>query len=459
MSAHAGSSLHSLLAAHRLPDVVAGDAVVPTSVLHSGAEAWARAFERMDIASGDRVVCALPNGPAFVEVLHAATGTGVTLALASPGEPVEPLLAHLDARVAIVADTAAMTGPHLLTPARDGGAPAALPLARPAIHHTGSVALLMRTSGTSGIPQWIGLSAANIRAVLDSHRAFLDMDRSTSLCVLPWHHAFGLVLGLMPALLGGRRIVTVTRRARDVLPLLALAREHAVTHVGMVPLLAMRISEHAAGRAMLDGLRSGIVGGAPISEGVAAALHGTQLRVGYGQTEAGPGIMLGHAGEFRPWLLGRPVGCEVRIDTDGVLAFRGPNACHGVWYRDGLQVLDPGRWHRTDDLVTTDGEAYYFRGRAASNFKLSNGTRVEAVRMEDTMRQQLPELVQLVLTTTDGTTVDVHYSTHDGAPVGRQRFRACLGRLASWLGETRLVAADAWVLTEKGEIDRRNLPP
>ena len=73
-----------------------------------------------------------------------------------------------------------------------------------------------------------------------------------------------------------------------------------------------------------------------------AAYFSEDLRSGlravpHGQTEAAPGITFGEPGDWRPRWLGRALGCEVRRDDDGVLAFRGPNACVGEW-RDGALV-------------------------------------------------------------------------------------------------------------------------
>jgi long-subunit acyl-CoA synthetase (AMP-forming) len=201
-----------------------------------------------------------------------------------------------------------------------------------------------------------------------------------------------------------------------------------------------------------------LVGGAPINAALASLLSGTRLRVGYGQTEAGPGIMLGEPGQFRPGILGRPVGCEVRIEPDGVLAFHGPNACTGYWEGGRLHSLEVDRWQRTDDLVALDAGTYVFVGRASQTFKISNGRVVDAPRLEAAIRAAIPRIVDVVLTGHDSGAILALYSTADALPVDAQQMRTAIGSLGGWLAHADCVGTDAWVRTPKGEIDRRNLP-
>ena len=423
--------------------------------LHHGANDWSRALRRSGITRGDRVICALPNGAAFAQLLVAALADGVTLAPVPPTEDVVPLLDTLDARIAIAFDT---EHPHVASPARTGGPPGSPMVPRKSTARTDSIAFLMRSSGTSGQSRWIALSETGVLAVLESHLPQLAIDGSRVLCLLPWSHTFGLVLGLLPALLRARRIVTTTEGARDAAAIVAVSRAFDVTHLSMVPLLASRLATLPAGVTLLQSLAGGLVGGAPIDARLSELLRTTQLRVGYGQTEASPGIMLGNPGEFRDAFLGRPVGCDVRIESDGVLAFRGPNVCGGYWENRALQSLDADRWQRTDDLVSIEGGAYIFRGRTTSTFKLSNGRVVLAPQLESRLQQQFSRITDAIVTTDGGRTIDVLYSTHDGLPAAEEDIRRSLGGLGAYLRAAICVNADAWVRTPKGEIDRQALP-
>lgn len=449
------SALQDLFDACGTAELLADGVRFSATALHHGADDWARALRRAGIARGDRIVCALPNGAAFAQLLVAALADGITLAPVPPNEDVVPLLESLDARIAIAVES---THRHVAIPSRTGGPPGGPMHPRAAAARSDTVAFLLRSSGSTATPRWSAISERGVLSVLESHLPHLGIDGAAALCVLPWHHAFGLVLGLLPALLRARRIVTTTEPARDTAGVIGLAREYSVTHMSMVPLMAMRLAAVEDGRSMLAALQSGIVGGAPIDATLAAALQTSRLRVGYGQTEASPGITLGHQGEFSAAFLGRPVGCEVRIDADGVLAFRGPNVCDGFWERGALRALEPSRWQRTDDVVTSTAGAYTFLGRTSTSFKIANGTLVEASRIEASLRAQLPRVADIVLAAHEGGTIDVLYSTHDSLPVDTADVRRLLGGLQSYLNLSTCVSIDAWVRSSKGEIDRRELP-
>jgi long-subunit acyl-CoA synthetase (AMP-forming) len=435
-------------------ELLADGVRMSATALHHGANDWSRALRRAGITRGDRVICALPNGTAFAQLLVAALADGVTLAPVPPDEDVIPLLDALDARVAI---TGASLHPNVAVPSRTGGPPSGPITPRHAQARTDTVAFLLRTSGSSGAPRWIALQESGVLAVLDSHLPHLAMDGGSALCVLPWHHAFGLVLGLMPALLRARRIVTTAAPLRDMAAIVALASATSVTHLSMVPLTARRLSATANGMALLRTLEGGLVGGAPIDASLAAELTNTRLRVGYGQTEASPGIMMSEPGEFSAGFLGRPIGCEVRIDDDGVLAFRGPNVCGGIWHNGALQPLDAQRWQRTDDIVSVSAGAYTFLSRASASFKLSNGTLVVPPVIEGAVRLRLPRITEVVLTPTPQQLIAVTYSTLDDADLDRDALEHALGGLRSYVGTLRRVPSAAWPRTPKGEIDRKRL--
>ena len=214
------SAMQELFDASGAAELVAAGDTFSATALHHGANDWSRALRRAGIARGDRVVCALPNGPAFVQLLVACLADGVTLAPVPPTENVVPLLDVLDARVAIAE---ASTHPRVAVPSRNGGPPSGPLLARAASARTDTVAFLLRSSGTAGTPRWIALSEGGVLATLESHLPRLGVDGASVLCLLPWFHAFGLVLGLLPALLRARRIVTTGDAVREHRDLLALA--------------------------------------------------------------------------------------------------------------------------------------------------------------------------------------------------------------------------------------------
>ncbi len=454
--------LHARLAGQPTPLLVLPDHIWTAASLWAGSRQWVRALREAGLMRGDRVVCALPAGAAFVQLLIASLWDGFTLAPVAPrdveGDRAEALLVLLDARLIVheARDSRVSPAPHCFVPGDAGWPDRPLPPLRIAAYGvTPDVCMLLRTSGTSGAPSWIALSDANVLAVLDSHAPFLAPTGGCVLSVLPWHHAFGLVLGLLMSLLRAREIVRDPDGGRELQSLLDLADAHPITHMDLVPALATRMFADARGASLLRRLEGGVVGGAPVSAMLAAQLHATRLRVGYGQTEAAPGIALGEPGVWSARGLGRARGCEVRVDSDGVLAFRGANACIGRWTRDGLQRRDPEAWLRTGDIVeaTADG-GYRFAGRATDAFKLSNGRMVQAVQYEDAIRMRWPSVREVMLRSDGEDGIELLITSEGDAPRDID-VRTLLGALGEHVRVVTRIATDGWHRTAKGEVDRR----
>jgi acyl-CoA synthetase (AMP-forming)/AMP-acid ligase II len=437
---------------HALASLHTGDATCSPGALRNGAAAWSAAFHEAGIRAGDRVVCALPNSVALAQVIVAALHSGITLAPAAPRDDAVELLHTLDARVAIAAQA---LPPYVVAPAVHGGPPDAPLAARPSAMSTPGIPFLLRSSGTSGTPRWIALSATGVGAVLASHASALALPGRVVLSVLPWHHAFGLILDLLPALSTSCDIVLMPDTSRDVHAMIQRAQRHGVDHLSMVPLTAQQLACTDAGLALLQGLRGGLVGGAPISSALAPVLRQTQLRVGYGQTEASPGIMLTEPGECAAGILGRPVGCEVRIDADDVLTFRGPNVCAGHWKDGAFHALPSHRWQRTDDLVELRSGAYYFTGRATATFKLANGRMINAMRVEQAIQDAVPRIAEVMVLPQHGDGLCIRYSTL-GVPVSDDEIRSAVpSALRAMVLTVVRVDVESWVRTAKGELDRR----
>lgn len=444
--------LYERLAGRALPLVAAGDAVMPAASLWMGTKLWVRAFREAGLRAGDRVVLALPAGPSFVQVLVAAMWEGLTLALAPPSPDAEHLLDALDARLCVG------TGGHgaALWEAEPAGAPrrpSRTPTRPARTPGTAGIRFLLRTSGTTGEARWIALSDGNVEAVVASHRAIWPGPAARVVSALPWHHAFGLVLELLPALRAGAEIIRDPLGGRDPEALASLLTDVQATHFSAVPMTVRTVAGMTHGMVALQNLAGGVVGGAPITEPVAEILRQTRLRIGYGQTEASPGITLGEPGEARARFLGRPVGCRTRIEADGVLAFRGPNAAAGEWTPDGLHRLDPERWARTGDLVRSDADGYTFEGRADAVFKLPNGRALVAARCEDALCRALPAVHAALVSETDGG-FEVWLQTDAPTP-SLQCVADALGSLGPYLRAVRALPAGRWECTPKGETDRR----
>lgn len=432
------------------------DGIIPAASVWTGMRRWTQAFRAMGLQPGDRVVVALPPSAAFLQVLLASLWEGLTVALASPRADAEDVLTLVDARCAI----ALSAGAHTVVPEGSAG-PRTEPIAVRTMQHAPEpdVRFLLHTSGTTKAPRWVALSDANVMSVLHSHEPALALDEQARLLsVLPWHHAFGLVIELLPALRAGTEIIRAPNHGRDPRELLQLIEAHAITHLSAVPLTLQRLLDLPGGREAVQGLQGGVVGGAAVSASLAEQLQQTRLRVGYGQTEAGPGLMLGAPGAWQANYIGHPTGCRVQVDGEGQLLFQGPNACVGLWTEGGFEPLAPDRWVPTGDLVEERPTGYVYRGRTDAQFKLSNGRMVQAGRWEAELKEHLPELEDALLLTLDGEVLHLMVRLQpEAAPLDPERVRTLLGPLGPRLHTVHHYPDERWIRTRKGAVHRSGM--
>jgi long-subunit acyl-CoA synthetase (AMP-forming) len=307
-------------------------------------------------------------------------------------------LAAFDARLHI----ARVDHPHAVAP-EHAGAPAACGSSlREASDPTPTLALIMSTSGSGGPPKRVCLSWSNVRAQLASHTPALGLAPETgALSVLPWRHAFGLLVDVLPALLSGATVAVEPSGGRDPESIMDAARRHGARWISMVPRQVRRLLETPGGEAFLRGLDGGVVGGAPVRADLAEALSGTRLRAGYGLTEASPGVCLGDRGQWREGWLGAPLACETLIDASGELLVRGANVCAGSWSDGAFRPAREGRWLRTGDVVESASSGLVHLGRIDHRFKLENGRLIDAPAIERRLRSALPTGVEAIVTTSD----------------------------------------------------------
>jgi len=450
--------LYKALRGKAAPLMIFEDRIIPAASVWTGARVWTSCLRDLGVGAGDRVVLALEPSPAMLMAFVACLWEGATVAMAPAGAEVDALAEQLDARAVI-----ARNGRWSITPDHDGG-PQAPDQLRAAVHApTPEARLLMRTSGTTGTGRWVALSDQNVLSVVDAHSPALGPRGGTVLSVLPWHHAFGLVIDLLPALFSGASVVRDDAGGRDADRVVELCARWGVTSLATVPLTAERLLDVRGGGRLLGTLLGGVVGGAPVTARLAAALRGTNLRVGYGLTEAAPGVCVGNRGEFTPGFIGRPLRCEARADGEGVLHVRGENVCLGYWNENGLELAEAGRWLRTGDIVEPAGPGgadagWRFLGRADDSFKLDNGRFVEASRLEQAILAAVPWAGEAALRTPEGRTLEVVLVGDDNlSRADHAAVRVALGGLGGRLKSVRRLPATAAPRTGKGALDRRRL--
>ncbi len=386
----------------------------------------AEGLRRLGVGAGDSVALILPNCPQNVIAFFAVLRLGATVVEHNPlytaGELRYPFVDHA-ARVAIVWDKvvpvveelrdsshvehvvavdlttelplrkrlalrlpvakARAARAQLTSPApgamrwRDLVASPPLDASHPR-PDAGDVALLLYTSGTTGVPKGVPLRHRNLVANVEQGRAWvpgLEEGRETFLLALPLFHAYGVTVGM---LLGTRMGATLVLLPKPEIGLLMEAIERQVpSFVPAVPPLYERIVTEAKRRGVsVHGIRYSLSGAMPLPAELVErweAATGGLLVEGYGLTETSP-VIVGNpmTHDRRPGSIGVPFpDVEVRIahpddlDREVALGERGELLVRGPQVFDGYRGMPEETaaafhdgWFRTGDIVTMDEHGF-----------------------------------------------------------------------------------------------------
>lgn len=281
-------------------------------------------------------------------------------------------------------------------------APSSFVAEGPDIH---DVAVYLHTGGTTGSPKAVCLTHFNIMSNYEQVAAWLcELKRGdeTIGSVLPFFHAFGMVLSL---------VLSVGLAAtQDILPsfdpdmLIAANKRHPITFFGGVPPMYDRLIAAFDGPNPFTKLRYSVSGAMPLDPELAKRWEeatDSLLIEGYGMTEGSP-VIAGSpvSADRRPSTLGLPFpSVEVRvvdpenIDNDvaegeiGELLVRGPNVFIGYLNQpeETAQTLIDGEWLRTGDLVTWD-DGFLVMADRRKELIINSGFNVYPSQVEEAVR-------------------------------------------------------------------------
>ncbi|WP_063043899.1 acyl-CoA synthetase [Nocardia pseudovaccinii] len=395
------------------------------------------------VREGDRVAYLGLNSPAFLITMLAAFRLGaifVPINFRLAGPELRAVLHNSGARTIVcepghsqsvdtVRDGTALR--HLLlvdddpqtpvtSPSTDGWKPwsplltTAAPTADLVPRHFDDPAILMFTSGTTGLPKGVILTHGNIwwnGVNVDSR---LDTRRNdTTLAVAPLFHIGGLnALALRTIVRGGTIIV---RRGFEPAEFLQDLTEYHVNSFFAVPaMLAALARVPDLFGADLSALRSIVVAGAPVPPSLIEqyATHGITLQQAWGLTETAPFAThlpaehtltkLGSAGIPMPYTEIRIVepGTNTPVDpgVPGEIVVRGPNVTPGYWNNPDATAaaFDANGWFHSGDIGYLDTDGYLFIVDRLKDMIISGGENVYPAEVERALAD-LPGLIDIAV--------------------------------------------------------------
>lgn len=266
------------------------------------------------------------------------------------------------------------------------------------------VAMIMYTSGTTGLPKGAMLTHGNIAwNNINALHAINLGSQEIALVVAPIFHIGGLNVTTIVTWQKGGEVVL--HRAFDPGAALHAIADHQVTNMFGVPAMFLFMSQHPDFAEIdLTSLGVVVVGGAPVPEPLTRTYlaKGVPFAQGYGLTETAPMASfllpeyalekVGSAG-FAPLYTDLAVldedGNPSPTGERGEICVKGPSVMKGYWNRPEATAaaIDSDGWFHSGDIGYLDDEGFMFVVDRLKDMVISGGENVYPAEVESALFQ------------------------------------------------------------------------
>jgi steroid-24-oyl-CoA synthetase len=278
-------------------------------------------------------------------------------------------------------------------------------------------AAIFYTSGTTGKPKGAVISHRNIisntfNAASSQARAFLRRGEAPPppdptvqkafLISVPFFHVTGCFAAMVPALMGGHKLVMQRRwNVDEALPLMERER---ITNFGGVPTVVWQVLEHPKiDRYDLSSVENVAYGGAPAAPELVRRIRQRFPRAlprqGWGMTETSATATSNIAEDYerKPASCGVPPatgeakimsgdGRELPRGETGELWYKGPVVARGYW-NDAPATAETftDGWVKTGDLAHMDEEGFLYVVDRAKDMLIRGGENIYCIEVENVL--------------------------------------------------------------------------
>jgi fatty-acyl-CoA synthase len=305
------------------------------------------------------------------------------------------------------------------------------------------VAVIMYTSGTTGLPKGAMLTHGNILwNNINAMLAFGGSRDDVILTAAPLFHIGGLNVMTLGSFHTGSTVVL--QRNFDAAKVLADFERYRVSHMFGAPAMFLFMSQHPSfATTDLGSVKSLICGAAPVPESLIElyAARGVDFCQGYGLTETAPfssfltpewGISkLGSAGQAPLYSATRIVDTNnqpVPAGERGEICLRGPNIMKGYWNRPEAtaEAIDGEGWFHSGDVGYFDDDGFLFICDRLKDMVISGGENVYPAEVEGALykHESIAEVAVIGLPDEKwGEAVTAVVALHDGRQLTLEELR------------------------------------
>lgn len=489
------------LAAERpqAPALTFGGVTWSFAELHARSSRTAQALLASGVGPGDRVGLLSRNRAECFELMFACNQVGAVLVglnwrlargeIAAIVDDARPVLVVVGPAEAALLDGAARATPGLRrvlqldadyeawraqAPAEDTGRDGA----------PDEVALLLYTSGTTGLPKGAMLTNEGMAHTERLGRSWGMGPDSVNLVAMPMFHIGGCGYGSSTMLVGGHTVLL-----SEVVParLIESIARHRVTHTFLVPTVIQSLLQaDGVDAADLSSLQLLMYGAAPMGDVLlrrAMQVLGCRFIQAYGMTETSGTVvvlppedhepdgerarLLSSVGRAFPWVELRVVdpatGDDATPGAVGEIWLRTRMLMKGYWNKpdETSQTIVPGGWLRTGDAAYQDAQGYVYLFDRYKDMIISGGENIYPAEIENVLNGH-PEVREVAVIGVPhpkwGETPRAIVVPRPGCrPDARAMIDWTRERLAHYKCPTSVVLAEALPRNASGKLLKREL--
>jgi len=345
-----------------------------------------------------------------------------------------------------------------------------------AMRSSEETAVVLYTSGSTGVPKGVMLSGKNaLTNALQTRARFEQVvgsgKRERFLAILPLFHAFSQNASMWFPLIIGATIITVPKIDRR--SLLQGLEQKPTVFFGFPALFGLLVMMRTA---PLESVKLFVSGADALPDKIRMAfslMYGRKICSGYGLTEASPVVAVDGVGQDHPTnMVGRAVSgmhCQVRDDklnplpygVVGTLWVRGDNVMQG-YYNDPVltaSVVHDG-WLNTGDLARIERDGNIMIVGRSKDLIINKGFNIYPQEVENVLLRH-PAVIKaaVVAQEEDGGQVPVAYvAVREGVKVLPAEITAfCRDNLAAYKVPRVVTCLADLPMTATGKVDKKNI--